>query len=178
MVSDSLQPHGLQHTRLPCPLLSPGACSNSCPLSWWYHPTISSSVIPFSSCPQSFPASGSFPTMRLFASCGQNTGTSASASVLLVDIQRWFFLGWTGLIALSQHLLEILCFVHLPSATQTNPHRKTWVRGPGCKEGLGWHVPSITSSCLWIKPAKLLCVKWVPHALRWLLHCFDIYQNN
>ena len=86
VVSSSLWPHGLQHSRLPCPSLSPGVCSNSCSLSQWCLPTTSSSVAPFS-CPQSFPASGSFPTSRLFASGGQNTGASASASVLSVNIQ-------------------------------------------------------------------------------------------
>ena len=82
VVSDSLQPDGLQHTRVPCPPLFPELCSNSCPLSRWCHPTISSSVVPFSPCLQSFPASGSFPMSRLFASGGQSTGASASASVL------------------------------------------------------------------------------------------------
>ena len=78
VVSDSLWPHGLQHARLPCSSPTPGACSNSCPLNQWCHPTISSSVIPFSSCPQSFPASGSFPMSQFFASGGQNIGASAS----------------------------------------------------------------------------------------------------
>ena len=100
VMSDSLQPHGLQHTRLPCPALSPGVCSTSCPLSQWCHPTISSSVIPFSSCPQSFPASGSYPMSQLFASGGQSIGASASASVLPMDIQGWFPLGLTGLSSL------------------------------------------------------------------------------
>ena len=85
VVSDSLRPHGQQHTRLPCPSLSPRVCSNSCPLNWWWHPTISSSVIPFSSCLQSFP-SGSLPMGWLFASGGPSIGTSASASVLLMNI--------------------------------------------------------------------------------------------
>ena len=84
VMSDSLRPHGLQHTRPPCPSPSPGVYSNSCPSSWWCHPTISSSVIPFSSHLQSFPASGSFP-MSLFTSGGQSTGASASASVLPVN---------------------------------------------------------------------------------------------
>ena len=96
-VSNSLWPHGPQHARLPCPSLSPGACSNSCPLSQWCHPTISSSGIPFSSCPQTFPASGSFPMSRLFALGGQSIGASASMSVLPMNIQGWFPLGWTGL---------------------------------------------------------------------------------
>ena len=99
-VFDSLWPHGLQHTRLPCPPLSPGVCSNSCPLSQWCHPTISSSVIPFSSCPQSFPASWSFPATQLFTSDGQSTGASTSASVLPMNIQDWFPLRLIGLISL------------------------------------------------------------------------------
>ena len=107
VVSDSLWPHGLQDTRLPCPSI-PGACSNSCPLSWWYYPTISSSVIPFSSCLQSFSASGSFPMSRFLTSGGQSTGFSASASVLLMNIQDWFPLGWMGLISfLSKRLSRV-----------------------------------------------------------------------
>ena len=100
VVSDSLQPHGLQHARLPCPSLSLRACSSSCPLSWWSHSTISSSVIPFSSCLRSFPASGSFLISRLFASSGQSIGASASASVLPMNIQGWYPLGLTSLISL------------------------------------------------------------------------------
>ena len=98
---DSLWPHGLQHTRPPCPSPTPRTCSNSCPSSWWSHPTISSSVIPFSSCLQSFPASGSFPMSQLFTSGGQHIGASASASVLPMNIQDWFPLGLTGLIFLQ-----------------------------------------------------------------------------
>ena len=97
----TLWPTGLQHTRLPCPSLSPRVCSNSCPSSWWCHPTISSSVTPFSSCPQSFPASGSFPVSQVFASGGQSSGASASASVLPMNIQDWFSLGSTGWISLQ-----------------------------------------------------------------------------
>ena len=100
VVSDSLPPYGLQHTRLPCPSPTPGPHSNSCPLSWWCHPAISSSVISFSSCPQSFPASGSFQMYQFFASGGQSFGISASASVFLMNIQDWFPLGWTGWISL------------------------------------------------------------------------------
>ena len=100
-MSDSLWPHGLQHTRLPCPSPSPWAYSNSCPLSQWCHPTISSSVAPFSSCLQFFPASGSFIVSRLLASGGQSTGASASASVLPVNIQGWFPLWLTSLISLQ-----------------------------------------------------------------------------
>ena len=97
-VSDSLQPHGLQDTRLLCPSLSPGVCSNSCPLSRWCHPTISSSVIPFSSRLQSFPASGSFSMSWLFPSGGLSIGASASALILPENIQGWFPLGLNDLI--------------------------------------------------------------------------------
>ena len=93
VMSNSLRPQGVQHTRLPCPSPTPRACSNSCPLSWWCHPTISSSLVPFSSCLQSFPAPGSFPMSRFIASGGQSIGTSALASVLPVNIQGWFPLG-------------------------------------------------------------------------------------
>ena len=97
---NSLWLHELQHARFPCPSLSPIVCSNSCPLGQWCHQTISSSVIPFSSCPQSFPDSGFFPMSRLFASGGQSTGASSSASVLPMNIQGWFLLRLTGLISL------------------------------------------------------------------------------
>ena len=99
-VSNSLWPHGLQYARPPCPSPTPRAYSNSCPLNWWCHPTISSSVIPFSSRFQSFPASGSFPVNQFFTSGGQSIGVSASASVLPINIQDWFPLVWTGLISL------------------------------------------------------------------------------
>ena len=98
---DLLRPHGLQHTRPPCPSPAPGIYPNPCPLSRWCHPTISSSVVPFSSCPQSFPASGSFPMSQLFISDGQSTGVSASTSVLLMKTQDWSPLGWTGWISLQ-----------------------------------------------------------------------------
>ena len=90
VVSNCLQPHGLQHIRLPCPSPTPGAYSNSCPSSWWCHPTISSSVAPFSSHLQSFPASVSLPMSQFFTSGGQSSGVSASASVLPMNIQDWF----------------------------------------------------------------------------------------
>ena len=101
VMSNSLQPHELQHARSPCPSPFPGACSNSCPLSRWCHLTISSSVVPFSSCLQSFPASGSFPMSQLFASGGQSIGASASASILRVNTQSWFPSGLTGWISLQ-----------------------------------------------------------------------------
>ena len=93
VLSDSLQPHGLQHTRPLCPSPTPGVNSDSCPLSQWWHPAFSFSVIPFSSCPQSFPASGSFPLSQLFASGGQSVGVSASTSVIPMNTQDWSPLG-------------------------------------------------------------------------------------
>ena len=101
VVPDSLQPHELQHTRPPCSSPTPRVYSNSCPLCWWCHPTISSSVVAFSSCPQSLPASGSFQMSQLFASGGQSIRVSASTSVLPMNIQGWFPLGWTGWISLQ-----------------------------------------------------------------------------
>ena len=101
VVSDFLWPHGLQHARSPCPLPTPRIYSNSCPLSQWWHVTITSSVIPFSSCLQSFPESGSFPMNLFFSIDGQSIGVSASASVLALNIQDWFPLGWTGWISLQ-----------------------------------------------------------------------------
>ena len=101
VVSNSLQPHGLQHARLPCPSPTPGACSNSCPSSQWCHPTILPSVVPFSSHLQTFPALGSFAMSQFFASGGQRIGVSASASVHPMNIQDLFPLGWTGWISLQ-----------------------------------------------------------------------------
>ena len=101
VMSDSLQPHGLQHARPPCPSPTPRVYSDSCPLSRWCHPTISFSVVPFSSCLQSFPASGCFPMSQFITSGGQSVGVSASASVLPVHIKDWFPLRWTGWISLQ-----------------------------------------------------------------------------
>ena len=101
VMSDSLRPHELQHPRPPCPLPTLEVHPNPCPLSRWCHPTISSSVVPFSSCPQSFPASGSFQMSQLFASGGQSIGVSASASVLPMNTRDWAPLGWTGWISLQ-----------------------------------------------------------------------------
>ena len=111
VMSDSLQSHGLKHARPPCPSPTPEVYSNSCPLSRWCHPTISSSVIPFSSPRQSFPASGPFPMSQFFTSGGQSIRVSGSASVLPMNIQDWFPLGWTGWISvkskgLSKSLLQ------------------------------------------------------------------------
>ena len=120
VMSDSLWPHGLQHARLPCPSLSPRIGSNSCPLSQWCHPTISSSVVPFSSCLQSFPASGSFPMSQFFESSGQSIGVSASASVpqwifrvdLLEDLLVWLFAVQETLKSLQHHNLKASILWH------------------------------------------------------------------
>ena len=112
-MSDSLQPRGPQHARLPCPSPAPGACSNSSPSSWWCHPTISSSFFPFSSCLQPFPASGSFQMSQFFQSGSQSIGVSASVSVLPMNIQDWFSLGLTDLIfLLSKGLFKSLLQHH------------------------------------------------------------------
>ena len=127
--------HGLQHARFPCPLPTPKACSNSCPLSRWCHPTISSSVVPFSSCLQSFPASGSFPMSQFFTSGGQSTAASASASVLPMNIQNWSPLGWTGWISLqSKGLSRVFSnttvqkhqFFGAQPSLWSNSHIHTW----------------------------------------------------
>ena len=135
-MSDSLQPHGLQHSRPPCPSPTPRVYSNSCPLSWWCHPTISSSVIPFSSRLQSFPASGSFQISQFFTSDGQIIGGLASASVLPKNIQDWFPLGFTGLILLSKGLSRVFShtivqkhqFFSAQLCLWSNSHIYTWLR--------------------------------------------------
>ena len=133
-MSDSLQPHGLQNARLPCPLLTPGACSNSCPLSRWCHPTISSSVIRFPSCFWSFPASGSFLMSQFCTSGGQSIRASASASVLSMNIQNWFPLGLISLLSvqgLSRVFSNITVQKHQFFSTQlslwSNSHIHTWL---------------------------------------------------
>ena len=136
-MSNSLRPHGLQHTRFPCPSPTPRACSDSCPSSRWCHPTISSSVIPFSSCLQSFPASGSFQMSQFFASGGQSIGVSASALVLPMNIQDWFPLGLTGWISLQskglsrvfsntvqKHQFFGASFLYSPTLTFVHDHWK------------------------------------------------------
>ena len=132
----TLRLHGLQHSRTPCPSPSPRACSNSCPTSWWYHQTILSSVIPFSSCIQSFPVSRSFQMSQLFASGGQNIGASALASVLPMYIQLWSPLGWTVLISLqSKGLSKVFSDTTVPKhqffgaqlSSQSNSHIHTWL---------------------------------------------------
>ena len=138
VVSNSLQPHEPQHIRPPCPSPTPGVHPNSCPSSRRYHPTISSSVVPFSSCPQSFPASGSFQMSQLFTPGSQSAGVSALASVLPMNIQDWFPLGWTGCVSLQskglsrvfsnttvqKHQFLALSFLYGPTLTSIHDYWK------------------------------------------------------
>ena len=134
----TMRPHGLQHARLPCPSPAPGTCSNSCPLSWWYPPTISSSVIPFSSRLQSFSAAGSFQMSQFFASGGKSSRASASASVLPKNIQDWFPSEWTGWISLqpkglsgvfSNTTVQKHQFFGTQLSLWSNSHIRTWLLG-------------------------------------------------
>ena len=133
VVSDSLWPHELQHARPPCPSPTPGVYPNPCPLSWWCHLTISNSVVPSSSCPQSFPVSGSFQMSQLFASGGQSIRVSASTSVLPMNTQTWSPLGWAGWISLQSKTLKsllqhrsskALSFLYSPTLTSIHDHWK------------------------------------------------------
>ena len=135
-MSNSLRLPGLQHPGIPCSSQSPGVCSHSRQLRWWCHPTVSSSVTPFSSCPQSFPTSGSFPMSQLFASGGQSIKASASASVLPMNIQGWFPLGWAGLTSLlfkglSRVFSNTTVLKHQFFGAQlflwSNSHIRTWL---------------------------------------------------
>ena len=135
VMSNSLRPHDPQHSRLPCPSPTSRVHSNPCPLSRWCHPTISSSVISFSSCPQSFPTSGSFPMSQLFTWSGQSIGVSASASVLPMNTQDWSPLGWTGWISLqSKGLSRVFSnttvqkhqFFNAQLSLYSNSHIHTW----------------------------------------------------
>ena len=136
VMSDSLRPHGLKHARPPCPSPTPRVHPNPCPLCWWCHPTISSSVIPFSSCLQSFQASGSFQISQFFSSGGQSIGVSASTSVLPVNTQDWSPLGWTGWISLQSKALSRVFsnttvqkhqFFGAQLSSQFNSHIHTWL---------------------------------------------------
>ena len=140
---DSLQPHELQHTRLPCPSPSPGICSDSCPLSWWCYLMILSSAAPFSSCPQSFPTSGSFSTSWLFTSCGQSIGASASAVVLSMNVQDWSS-GWTGWIS---------CRLR---ASQESPPAPQFENI--CSSALAFFMVQLSRPCV-ITPSR--CTNWV-----------------
>ena len=136
VMSNSLWPHGLQNTRPPGPSPTLGAYPNSCPLSWWYHSTVSSSVVPFSSCLQYFPASGSFSMSQFFTSGGQSIGVSTSTSVFPMNIQDWSPLGWTGWISLqSKGLSRVFSnttvqnhqFFGAQLSSQSNTHIHTWL---------------------------------------------------
>ena len=135
VVSDSLRPHESQHSRPPCPSPIPRVYPNSCPLSRWCHPAISSSVVPLSSCPQSLPISGSFPMSQLFTWGGQSIGVSALASVLPMNTQDWSPLGWTGCISLqakglsrvfSNTMVQKHQFFSTQLSSQSNTHIHTW----------------------------------------------------
>ena len=135
VMSDSLRPHESQHARLPCPSPTPGVYPNSCALSWWCHPAITSCVLPFSSCPQSLPASGSFPVSQLFAWGGQSIGVSPSASVFPMNTQDWSPLGWTGWISWQSKWLSRVFssttvqkhqFFGAQLSSQSNSHIHTW----------------------------------------------------
>ena len=135
VMSNSLRPHESQHSRPPCPSPTPRVHSNSRPSSWWCHPAISSSVVPFSSCPQSLPASGSFQMSQFFAWGGQSIGVSASASVLPINTQDLYALGWTGWISLqSKGLSRVFSnttvqkhqFFGAEPSSQSNTHIHTW----------------------------------------------------
>ena len=136
VVSDSLRPHESQQARPPCPSPTPGVYSNSCPSSRWCHPAISSSVVPFSSCPLSLPASGSFPMSQHFAWGGQSTGVSTSAWVLPMNTQDWAPSGWTGWISLQSKglsrvfantIVQRIIFFHAELSSQSNSHIHTWL---------------------------------------------------
>ena len=142
VVSDSLQPCGLQHPRLPCPSLSPGACSDSCPLSQWCHPNISSSVIPFSSCLQYLLASRSFLMSRIFAAGCQSFGVLASASVLPMNIQDSFPLGLIGVISLqSKGLSRVLSNITVQKHQFFGAQLSLWSNShmPTCLLEKPWH---------------------------------------
>ena len=135
VVSDSLRPHESKHARPPCPSPTPRVHPNSCPSSWWCHPAILPSIVPFSSCPKSLPASGSFPMSQLFAWGGQSTGVSASTSVLPMNTQNWSPLGWTGWISLkSKGLSRVFSnttvqkhhFYGAQLSSESNSHIHTW----------------------------------------------------
>ena len=163
-MSDSLQPHEPQHSRPPCPSPTPGVYPNSCPLSWWCHLTISSSVVPFSTCPQSFPAWGSFQMSQLFESGGQSIRVSASTSVLPMNIQDWFPLGMTGLISLqSKGLSRVFSnttvqkhhFLGALPSSQSNSHIHTWLSYSILKPTMKSEVPSKIESLLPLFPCSL-----------------------
>ena len=164
-MSDSLWPHESQHTRPPCPSPSPGVYSDSCLSSQWCHPAISYSVVTFSSCPQSLPASGSFPRSQLFAWGGQSIGVSASASILPTNIQRWFLLGLTGLIS-----LQFKEFSRVFSSTTVRKHQFFGAQ-PSLWSNSHIHTWLLEKPYLWLYGPLL--AKW---CLCFVIHCLDLLQ--
>ena len=173
-MSDSSWPRGLQHTSPPCPSLSPGVCPSSCSLHWWCHPAISSSDTLFSFCPQSFPASGNFPMSQLFAQDDQNTGASASASVLPIKIQGWFPLRLTGLISLlstglsgvfsSTTVWRHQFFGALPSL-RSSSHNHTWLLG----RPQPWLYGSLSAMSLLFNTLSRCVIAFLPRSNRLLI---------
>ena len=188
VVSDSLWPHESQHTRPPCPSSTPRVYSNSCPLSRWCHPAISSSVVPFSSCPQSLPASGSFPMSQLFSWGGQSIGVSASASVLPMNIQDWSPFGWTGLISLlSKGLSRVFSnttvqkhqFFGAQLSSQSNSHIHTWPTGKTIALTRRTFVGKVMS--LLFNMLSRLVITFLPRSKRllisWLVMCSQMIHR-
>ena len=173
-MSNSLWPHGLQHTRPHWPSPSPKVCPSSCPLHWWCHPAISSSDTLFSFCPQSFPASGNFPMSQLFAQDDQNTGASASASVLPIKIQGWFPLRLTGLISLlstglsgvfsSTTVWRHQFFGALPSL-RSSSHNHTWLLG----RPQPWLYGSLSAMSLLFNTLSRCVIAFLPRSNRLLI---------
>ena len=158
VVSDSMRPHEVQHARPPCPSPTPRVHLNPCPLSQWCHPAISSSVVPFSSCSQSLPASGSFPVSQLFASGGQSTGISASASVVPVNTQNSSALGWTGWISLDQGSNLCLLILYLWATRDTQDFMSSLLMSLfyGLAYHLSWYVFPVhlrknVIRCCWVR---------------------------
>ena len=178
-MSHSLQPHGPKHARLPCPSPTPGACSNSGPSSWWCHPTISSSVILFFSCLQSFPASGCFPMSYLCTSGGQNIGVSAS--VFPMNSQDWFPLGWTGWISLqskglsrvfSNTTVQKYQFFSTQLSLWPNSHIHTWLLEKPIQTFIS-RVRSLFFNTLprfviaFLPRSRCLLISWLQSPLQW-----------
>ena len=181
-MSDSFRPQGVQHARAPCPSPTPRVYSNSCPLNWWCHPTISSSGIPFSSCLQSFPESGSFPMSHFFSSGGQSNGVSASALGLPMNIQDWSPLGWTGWISLqSKGLLRVFSnttvqkhqFFGTQPSIWFNCHIHIWYWKNHSFDlmDISWQVMSLLFNMLsrllitFLSRSKYLLISWHPTVL-------------
>ena len=189
VVSHSLQPREPQHTRPPCPSPTPGVHPNPCPLSRWCNPTISFSVIPFSSCPQSFPASGSFQMSQLFASGGQSIGASASTSILPMNIRDWSPLGWTGWISLQSKGLSrvfsntivqinslVLSFLHSPTLTSIHDH---WKNLSPFSLFVAYHFITFNNVFRWILNSYFNAIKFVKYLFKnYILGIFFKKKNE